>query len=342
MVVKMIRKREMDMETGSPSNDAPDVSQHAHSEYDQCLVKIQELESRVKALEVGEMGEAGNPPAGVPAGPGEPGAECSTPMMPKKKSGMAWGAERIDLSDSSIERLAKAMKEEIKGTPERGTSKKTGTADPKNPMQIPQTTQPGTGDAPGSGTTFDEEGKLGDKSEVKAPAPKSDYDKISIKKNKMDEAKSLVERAKVLMKEASEDPTEPKPGETKKEPDKMDMGSPKSSVEAATNVPGATKDDIIGKGGEAEEKKPVGKEEFGKKEDEEEEKEGKKSVTEKLKREIKKEAYNSRQSIVGLSSEKKEGSQFQENMGEVKKNSHTLIKEYLKIAGHGAALGYMS
>lgn len=334
MTVKMVRQKEMsteaDMPMAQPNKPNSGIADHTHPEYDAGLVKIQELEQEIQALKQGGVHQE----QGMPTQPSMPSAK---PMM--QKQSLAQG-EPEDSKDKpkgkdaevvegnwdikKVESMLRSIvREELRGVPERDTGKELETAPAVD--GIPQSQQPPNGKSP-SGGGFDSNDRKGMKDELKAPAPKSDYDKLAIKKNKMDEAKSLVEKAKQLMKEASEDPSEPQPGASQKKPDKMDGQEPNK------NPTGGTEENL--------------KKENSEDDKERNEKDEVKSATdyfdkkvEQMKKQITTEAHTRRQSMVGMSAVSSEQTQAAQAEHFSNKEAVTnTIKEYLRKAGHSGAL----
>jgi len=360
MTVRMIRK-EMDFEKGlPPSNDAPiqpasapmaqpkpamdQVPDHTHPEYDQALVKLQELEGEIHGQQPGgieqESLDEGRPEndKGKPTGGQEPITDTQRNQEPKK-------------IESYIRRL---IREELTGVPERDIGKALDKSGPENTQNIPQSKQPPVGTAP-SGGGFDSDDKTnkedGDETEGKLPKPTSDFGKPSIKKNKLERAKMLIEKAKALMKEANDpDPSAPNPGADIKDPSIMDGSVPNKSPLGGTEQvdgdedPEANADaDLHPKMKEFgfEPKKPV--------DDDDEEDEDKimdktvERVYRNLSREIKKEKSFGRQSVVGMTARTNSATQAaHEQFLDIKGRANNSIKEYLQKAGHSQALGMMS
>ena len=207
MTIRAVRK-EMDMgqpmSPVAPSNNAPippqqpmqepTIPDHTHPEYDQMLVKIQELENKINK---GTMG-------GI-----EQDYEEEKPELKQMES-----------------YIKKVIREELKGVPEIEKGKNSHKIGPDNTSEIPQTEQPANGESP-SGGEFDSNDKTnkedGDDAISKTPKPKSVYDKIPTQKNKMELARKYIEKAKKLMMESNEpDPTLPNPEAEEKDPKKMD------------------------------------------------------------------------------------------------------------------------
>jgi len=323
MTVKRVRK-EMDMGQkpyNQPSNDAPmppnnvgpEIPDHTHPEYDQLLVKMQEIESKLGNMQMGgvnqESLDEGKPEhdKGKPTGGQEPLKDTQGNWEPKK-----------------IESLIKKMvKEELKGTTDRKTGKDLKKSGPEQTDNIPQSTQPSNGEAP-SGGKFDSDDKLNDKSGDdavnKTSKPKSDYEKMPVQKNKLNRAKRIIERAKRLMSEANgSDPTKPNPGDVEKEPKKMD--------------------------GQVPNKSPTGGTEKFDEEDEEKKMEEKlSSIYSQIKKEVMSENRlgSKRESLVGMTSLSSEQTRAaHENFVTSKERVTNSVKEYLSKAGHRKALAHI-
>ena len=351
MTVKAVRK-EMDMSGQVPQNAPQDNSQfppttqpqlneipdHTHPEYDQMMVKLQEIESQLQ----------GQAPGGI-------NQETLDEGKPEKDKGKPTGNEQ-PITDNQgnwdikkVESFIRSIiKEELTGVPEKPKGKDLNDSGPDNTSNIPQTQQPANGTAP-SGGGFDSDDKTnktdGDETVGKLPKPGSEHDKIAIKKNKLDEAKSLIEKAKALMKEANgEDPTAPNPGATEQDPKKMDDSTPNKSPAGGTETLDGISEDP--EANVPNDKRPKLKE--GADEDEEDDKLDvtKESIVKQvfanLKKEVKRESGSQRQSFVGLTSASNDQLQdaHAEAMDAKTKVTNTM-KEYLQKAGHGKALGYM-
>ncbi len=346
-VTPVLKKKEnMDYDRGMPSNDAPmppgnanpnQIPDHTHPEYDQLLVKIQEIENALQGMSMGGVNQEGletgapEDDAGKPKGGQQPIEDNQGNQEPKL-----------------IEMIRKVVKEELTGEPERDTGKQLDASGPDNTQNIPQSTQPANGEAP-SGGGFDSDDKTnkedGDETVAKAKKP-AEFDKLPIQKNKMEMAQKLIEQAKALMKEANEpDPSEPNPGAVEKEPEPMDgQVANKSPV-------GGTED--LGAGGASEDpeanvpndQRPKMKEGEGANEDEDEEDSDKmvEKVLGNLRKEVLRERKGKRESFVGLTALSSE--QTQANHEEFASNKQRVtnsIREYLTKAGHGRALGIMN
>jgi len=155
-------------------NDQQQVADHVHPEYDQALIKIQEIEQRMNELV-----------------PNDLGAEQMTGKDSEQKY-----MEKI---------VRKVIKEELKGIPEEErsnvTKKKIG---PENTDQIPESTQPAKLKAP-SGGGFDSDDvkgdKIGNEAEKEVTKPASDYTKTQVMKNRFNMAKRLVKTAEMLLED---------------------------------------------------------------------------------------------------------------------------------------------
>ena len=359
MSVRRIRK-EMDMSNQAPQQQQPmtqqapanaqappqmqqqqEIPDHTHPEYDQMLVKLQEIEGQLQGLMPGginqESLEDGKPKndAGKPTGNQLPISDNQGNDDPKK-------------TESYIRRL---IREELTGVPERDVGKALDSSGPDNTQNIPQSKQPANGTAP-SGGNFDSDDKTnkkdGDDTINNAPKPGSEFDKVAIHKNKMNQAKSLIEKAKALMKEANgEDPTKPNPGNTEKDPAKMDGSQPnKSPLGGIEELGGATADP---EANVPNDKRPKLKESEG--EDDEldfmgqpkPKQETLDKVYANLKKEMAQEMKGSRrESFVGLTARSNSNSQANhEEYVDTKKAVTNTMKEYLTKAGHSRALGFM-
>lgn len=186
-------------------NDDQNIADHTHPEYDQMMVKLQEIEGMLSDMQMGGIDQK------------ESMDDSDEPEDKEKPSG--------DKFPISKEALRKIIREELQGIPERDVTKKQ--VNPDAAVQdIPQTNQPANGEAP-SGGGFDSDDKTnkddGDATVSQTPKPASEFPKTAIQKNKYALAKKYIERAKKLMKEAEgEDPTEPQPGKVEKKPVQMD------------------------------------------------------------------------------------------------------------------------
>ncbi len=115
--------------------------------------------------------------------------------------------------------MAKKM-EDLTGAPEvpKGKEEVKGPASPDNISSIPATQQPPEGTAT-SGGGFDSDDKIAADEEADVGnKPKKDYSKPPVVKNELDDS---------LTAGKEDDPTKPQPGETKDNPDPMDMKTPK-------------------------------------------------------------------------------------------------------------------
>lgn len=316
MTVKPIKK-EMNFEGSRPSNDAPmppqlpadngaKIPDHTHPEYDQMLVKVQELESALSNMQMGGVGQE---------------QMNGNAIEPKKKDE---DEDKKYMTESAVRKL---IKEEIQGVPENPDKKKQESPDSAANAEVPQTTQPPNGEAP-SGGGFDSDDKLNKKDADNAvsetPKPSSDLSKPKIVVNKMQLAKRYIERAKKLMSEANgEDPTKPNPGATEKQPKKMDGQVPSKNPSGGTEQLDDNGDDMDDS---ADDDKLMEK------------------VYTHLRREIKEEkAATNRQSLVGMSSATNAETQAkQEEYINNRKATTSVIKEYLQKAGHHKALNLMT
>lgn len=128
--------------------------------------------------------------------------------------------------------IRKVLKEELKGEPERKTGHEQKKIGPDNTNSVPQTVQPSNGDAPSGGKLYGDD-KWGEDeakdAEKKVNKPKSDYDKPTIKKNSLEDAKVFIEKAKEIMKEYAkgDDVNAPQPGRTEEKPHEMEDTKPK-------------------------------------------------------------------------------------------------------------------
>ena len=172
MTVKTIRKKEMGLELelkpvaqeplGDPTQpEIPrpmeeqdgEVADHVHPEYDQLLVKIQELEQRLNEVQAPEQGD------------------------------MDMGIEAADTAPEDEEE--DAMAEELKGIPERPLGKDSTKIGPDATSEIPATAQPSNGVAPGDENNNHD--KFADKpandAASKVPKPSGEYSKPTVTKN---------------------------------------------------------------------------------------------------------------------------------------------------------------
>jgi len=159
-----------------------------------------------------------------------------------KLSGKEKDPENVNQKDGvgmkSIESMIRqVLKEELTGQPERKTGEEKKDIGPKNTSGLPLTEQPENGEAPSGGTIYgdDKMGKTGEDSTKDVPMPKKDKKKPTVQKNSLDEARTLIEKAKSIMKEYAkgDDVTEPQPGRTEEKPREMDDAVPnKESTEA--------------------------------------------------------------------------------------------------------------
>jgi len=344
MTVRQIRK-EMGFDQMPPSNDAPmapqmppmqepEVPDHAHPEYDAMMVKLQELESALQAQTMGginqESLDSGKPEddKGKPTGGQEPLDDTQGNWEPKKVESF----------------IRKIIREELKGVPERDTGKDLQTSGPSNTNNVPQTKQPSVGEAP-SGGEFDSDDKTnkgdGDEAESKVSKPASNYPKPAVKKNRMEMARQLIERAKKLMNEANEpDPSEPMPGKVEDKPKQMDGQAP------SKNPMGGTESETIDDGSEDPEanvpnsQRPLMKEQDDEENKDDEEKDDITKVFEKLKKEVRSERFSRRESLVGMSSPK--NGERQQEFLTTKERANSAVKQYLEKAGHNSALAHMT
>jgi hypothetical protein len=331
MTVRAVRK-EMDMGQNPSVNQAPpqaqEIPDHTHPEYDQMMVKLQEIEGEMQKQAPGGINQEPLPDA--------------QDKYPKEEDEM----KKMPKMESYIRKL---IREELTGMPEREIGKDKKSAGPDNTQDIPQTDQPANPVAP-SGGGFDSDDKTnkedGDSTSAKTSKPK-EFEKMPIKKNKLERAKFLIERAKKLMREANEpDPTQPNPGKTEENPKQMDgqtgNKSPMGGTESATD--GMSEDP---EGNIPNKKRPLLKEEDGNDivTDEEEDRLEEKTVNsiyDRLKKEIANETKSNRKSFVGLTARTSERTmQNQEEFLNTKQRVTNSVKEYLSKAGHSRALGYM-
>jgi len=354
MTVKAVRK-EMDMSGQVPqqqpmAQQAPantqvpppqmqgqaEIPDHTHPEYDQMMVKLQEIEGQLQAQAPGGINQEsladGTPEddSGKPTGNEQPISDNQGNQEPKKV-------------ESYIRRL---IREELTGVPERDVGKQLDNSGPDNTQNIPQTSQPANGTAP-SGGGFDSDDKTnkedGDDTINEAPKPKGEFDKLPIQKNKMNQAKALIEKAKALMREANgEDPSEPNPGAVEKDPKKMDGSQPNKSPMGGTEELGGASED-------PEANVPNDKRPKLKESDDSDVDDLNKTQTEtidkvyaQLKREMASDARTHRESFVGLTANTNDTSQaMQEDYVNTKTAVTNTMKEYLTKAGHSRALGFM-
>lgn len=326
-----------------PSNDAPtepqmgqqpqpvmDVPDHTHPEYDELLVKMQEIEEMLQNMQSGGISQES-------LDEGKPEKDKGKPTGKQEPISDTQGNQEIKKVESL---LRKIIREELKGVPEMDRGKTIDKSGPNEINNISQSKQPGNGEAP-SGGGFDSDDKTneedGDGAISETPKPKNEFPKATIKKNKLNEAKVLIECAKRLMKEADEDPTEPNPGETEKNPKKMDGQVPNKSPTGGTEkFDDDDSDDDSDEGsddeknGKSDGKRPIMKE-------------GLEGIYNNLKKEIKQEArQEKRQSMVGMSALSNDYTeQDKEEYLTMKEKASNTIKEYLVKAGHSRALGFM-
>jgi hypothetical protein len=294
---------------GNPQMGAPapndQLVDHTHPEYDQAMVKLQEIEGELSDMRMGGVDQQESVDA--------------TPLEDVKKIKEPH-SDKFPISQETLRRM---IREELQGVPERDITKKQ-----ENPesaaADIPQTAQPANGEAP-SGGGFDSNDKKNkedaDAAAAKVPKPASEYPRPTVHQNKMKLAKKYLERAKRLMRESSEDPTEPQPGESQKDPNKMDGSAANKNPIGGTETldDEELRKDLVGTSEELDDL------------DEEEEKEEKKPDFLQERR--------SRQSIVGMSGGKYRAEQ--EDFLDVRSRASASIKEYLQKAGHGRALNMM-
>lgn len=355
MTVKKVIKKEMGpgmgngMKDGSgngignrnpmPSNDAPmppapptapianEIPDHTHPEYDEMLVKIQEIQDTLSQMAMGGINE----PATVDSE--------TNPRMEKMK------VKKMELNESFVRKIVKEelAKDELKGEPEMDQKKSKKSTD-SAAINIPQTTQPANGIAP-SGGEFDSEDKLGNKigdaAQKMADKPKSDYSRPTVQKNALiKQAKTLMEQAKKLLKEANEteDPTTPMPGKTEVEPDKMDGEVPNKSPTGGTESPGKMSSQTEELNIDIDADKDAA-------EDEEDEEKKSDAMVEKVYNHLKKEnskkisarRLSNRQSFVGASA----GSKNMTKNVNIKTAVNNTVKEYLKKSGYNNELQMM-
>jgi len=294
-----------------------EIPDHTHPEYDQMMVKLQEIEGQVQA----------QAPGGVNQDELDVAPQIGGPMK----------------TESLIRRL---IREELTGIPERDIKKKLDGSGPENTSEVPQTTQPANGTAP-SGGGFDSDDKTNkeDGLESEVPKPGSEFDKLPIQKNKMNQAKALIERAKRLMREANgEDPTEPNPGAIVKDPKKMDSSVPNKSPMGGTEELGddASEDPDANV---PNSKRPIMKESDDNDEDDDMNKPKTETIDKvyaQLKREMANEVKSHRESFVGLTARSNSNTDSrQEDYLDTKTAVTNTMKEYLTKAGHSRALGFM-
>lgn len=344
MTVVPVKKKEMGYGNEAPSNEAPaapmqqpaqkpmEVPDHTHPEYDQLMVKVQELEDAVGRMSMGGVNQEGLDQGkpmddkGKPTGGQEPLEDTQGNWEPKKMENL----------------IRKVLKEELKGETERDVGKQLDKAGPDNVDNVPQSDQPANGEAP-SGGGFDSDDKLneedGKDSEGKVSKPANEHDKLPMQKNKLEKAKKLIEQAKQLMKEANgEDPSQPNPGAMEKDPKKMDNQTPNKSPMGGTEGANCPPGKMVEEGMDEEDKDM---------EDDKKPMQEKvnivKETYDKLTAEIKKEKASERQSLVGMTSASNEQTEAaHEEYLSGKEQVNRAVKEYLSKAGHHRALGYMS
>lgn len=218
---------------GMQQDSEPMLPDHTHPEYDQLLVKVQEIEQAIVDMKMG----------GVQQESLDSGAPKHDSDKPKDGSKDPENVNAKDLT-AVVEMVRRVVREELKGIPERETGKEIRPGGPDNTEHPPMTKQPANGEAP-SGGEFDSDDKTnkdsGDEAEGKVPKPSSEFPKMPVKKNKIEQAKEYIEKAKALMKEANEpDPSQPNPGAEEDKPKPMDGAvSPK-------NPPGGTEVEELG------------------------------------------------------------------------------------------------
>jgi hypothetical protein len=341
----MLPKKEDPMNgNGMPSNDAPmppmapqgpapianEIPDHTHPEYDEMLVKIQEIQDMLAEMKMGGIN------SGVANSNVQP-SDKTTPEVDKK----------MELTESFLRKIIKEemSKDEIKGVPEMEQDKKKKSID-SVATDIPQTKQPVNGVAP-SGGEFDSNDKLGEKPGDEASKmtdkPASDYKRVAVKKNALDkeskisQAKSLMEQAKKLLKEATEtDPTEPMPGKIEKKPEEMDGEETNKSPNGGTESAGKMKSSEACAPG-----KPVEKSIEKLAEEESSDKMVEKlynHLKEENAQETMKKQMGSRQSLIGVSANSEVKSEKLDNKIAV----NNTIKEYLKKSGFKNELQMMS
>jgi len=291
-----------------PQQQAPGMQDHTHPEYDQLLVKMQELESDAQEKKMGGIQQEGLDEGAPEDDEGKPKGDTKDP-------------ENV-MSERAIKRIVTRVVEELRGMPERDIGKDLKKGGPENTMGIPQSQQPPVGEAP-SGGGFDSDDKLNEEDEKDAVAKTTkpaEYPKMAIQKNKLDRAKMYIERAKRLIKESNgEDPTTPNPSAEEENPTAMD--------------------------GAVANKSPVGGTEAL--EDEEEEEKQQKEIMvektfEKLQKEMRKEQVSKRQSLIGVSAMTSEATQAKgQEFVDIKTRAANTIKEYLAKTGQNSALSYM-
>jgi len=214
MTVKPIKKKEQvpmvdpkakpDMEIESPSMQETDVDtglpDHTHSEYDQALVMIQELQAEVAQLK------------------------------------QQMGVETLEDGGAATEALTGVPDKEDK---ER-SAKDTDPIGPEGTSEVPQTTQPPVGDAPGD--QDNEWDKMADDeandAASKVDKPSSDYNRPKVTKNKLSKKEQVpptvitdATAAEDQSPDQKEDPTKVKPvTPAPKEPEPME-GAQKQQME---------------------------------------------------------------------------------------------------------------
>jgi hypothetical protein len=207
MTVRRIKKEmapaNNQMQSQVAPEQEPQIPNHSHPEYDQMLVKIQELESKLAG----------------------------------EDKGINQDADKVKAQDNEQkmnESIRKIVREELKGVPSFDSGKvDKKPMGPENTNEVPQSThlQP---DGKPEGE-FDAEDKLNEedanKAAKQAEMPEEDYQKPKIQKNQLDEVAKLLEKVKSLLKENNgEDPSQPNAGAVEKKPEPMDMSAPKDSV----------------------------------------------------------------------------------------------------------------
>ena len=314
-----------DMGMGQPATDLPD---HTHDEYDQGLVKIQEIEQELQLVKPGGFNQE----------------QLTTP---EDDAGKPKGNQKdpMNINQEKLARVIRRAVEELTGVPERDIGKDLKPASETD--GVPQTVQPAVGVSP-SGGGFDSNDKTNkeDGLEDEVPKPASEFDKVAIKKNKMAQAKAHIERAKALMKEANgEDPTVPNPGAVATDPKKMDGSVPNKSPMGGTEQTGSEDPEA----NTPNDKRPIMKEQDGDEEEDikklkeqdedivEDDKEDAAIMEEaykELKKEIKREKYAERRSLVGFTA--KTNSSLQAKHSEYLTNKESTMKtiaEYLNKTG---------
>lgn len=146
------------------------------------------------------------------------------------------------------------LKEELKGSPERDKGYVKKQDGPENTSGLPLTEQPANGVAPSGGDLISKDNKSVDAendAKSKAKKPKKDYDKPTVQKNSMDEARRLIEKAKSIMQNLAESDNfvrEDEDGEKPtKEPKKMDGSAPNKTKGSGFNESYKDIKDEIGK-----------------------------------------------------------------------------------------------